>query len=72
METLMFTPVNVLRAAVAANALPAGERHVFYHCFVLGKGFGRYEQEVGIDAHHAKNLLIRSIDKLSDAVGDGP
>ena len=70
MEVLHFTPDNVRTATVAANGLPPGERHVFYHCFVLGKGFGRYEEEVGIDAERARDLLLRAIDKMSDAVGD--
>jgi hypothetical protein len=70
MRNLMFSTDNVRRAVVAANGLRAGERHVFYHCFVIGKGFGRYEEEVGIDAFHARKLLIRAIDKLSTAVGD--
>lgn len=70
METLNFTPDNVRAATVAANGLRPGERHVFYHCLVLGKGFGRYEEEVGIDALRARDLLMRAVDKLSDAVGD--
>jgi hypothetical protein len=70
METLRFSPDNVRLAIVAANGLPEDERQVFYNCFVLGKGFGRYEQEVGVDAFRARDLLMRAIDKLSDAVGD--
>jgi hypothetical protein len=70
MESLRFNPGNVRLATVAANGLPEEERQVFYHCFVLGKGFGRYEQEVGVDAFRARDLLMRAIDKLSDAVGD--
>jgi hypothetical protein len=70
METLNFTPAEVRRVVVAVNQLRAGERHVFYHCFVIGKGFGRYEDEVGINATQAQALFKRAIDKLSDAVGD--
>jgi hypothetical protein len=70
MRTLRFNLSEVRRAVVAANELRTGERHVFYHCFVIGKGFGRYEEEVGIKAEQAQALFVRAIDKLSDAVGD--
>lgn len=70
MDTLQFTPDDVRIAAATLNGLSAGERHVFHHCFVQGKGFGRYEEEVGVDALHAKKVLLEVIDKLSDAVGD--
>ena len=70
METLRFTPDQVRIATAAANALPVAERHVFHHCLVQGKGFGRYGREMGIDALHARDLLMRAVNKLCDAVGD--
>ena len=70
MDTLMFTPEQVRIATVAANELRTGERHVFFNCFVVGKGFGRYEEETGIRAEQAQALLMRAIDRLCDAVGD--
>lgn len=70
MGTLAFRGDEVRRAVVAANELRAGERHVFYNCFVIGCGFDRYEEQEGIKAEHARSLLMRAIDKLSAAVGD--
>jgi hypothetical protein len=70
MGNLMFDPSNVRRAVVAANSLKPAERQVFYHCFVMGKGFSQYELEGGPDSARAHALLIGAIDKLSAAVGD--
>ena len=70
MTNLMFDPSNVRRAIVAANSLRDAERCVFYHCFVMGKGFSRYELEGGVDSAQAHALLSRAIDRLSAAVGD--
>ena len=70
MEALMLHPGNVRQALVAANGLSAGERHVFFHCFVHGIGFARYGEREGIDPEHARKLFLRAIDRISDAVGD--
>ncbi len=69
-EALRFSPANVRRAVAAANDLSNAERHVFFHCFVLGNGFGRYGEQAGVDGEHVRTLFLQAIDKLSDAVGD--
>ena len=70
MQTLAFSPRQIRRVVVAANDLPKDERHVFFHAFVMAKGFTWYEQHTGLDQFDAQRLLVRGIDRLSRAVGD--
>ncbi len=69
-SVLHFRRDQLRTVLVAVNRLPTGERHVFMHCLLLGKGFGRYGLEMGIDGVQARRLLERAVDRLSDAVGD--
>lgn len=70
MQTLNFTPANVLQAVVTANNLVDRERHVFYQCLVIGQGFGRYERKFGIKAELARTWFLTAIDRLTLAVDE--
>jgi hypothetical protein len=68
MENLAIRPNELRRAVVAFNALPTGMRHVLHNCWVQGMGFGRYEEEFGVDMMRARDLFIRAVDAISDMI----
>jgi hypothetical protein len=68
MENLAVDPDQLRRAVVTINSLPTGQRHVFHNCWVQGKGFGRYEQEFGVDAFRARELFLQAVDAVTTGI----
>ncbi len=68
---LAVEPAQLRRAVVAINELKTVERHVFYHCFVRGNGFGRYAREFGTDALRARELFVRAVKSITRVLDGG-